>query len=207
MNKQSVLPTASTIVTLSLAADRADRVLIQSTTAWVNMELDALSATVARDKSGGQVARKTILSALVAACIEQGSKPVKDGGLGRAGRGLKDKKPAEVIEIVLGASRLATWRAYLSGVARAYETGARWTTQSHTVKPAAEPADKATSPQAVADTTVTVKADRKARTVQFQAGAKSAVNPDDVQTVLTAITSDPGRMALALAYVKAQGWV
>ena len=198
--------TASLIVDMTVAADKADKALTSATAQWVNFELDTLASKVARDASGAKVARKHIQAALVAACVERGSKPVAQGGLGRAGKGLGKKKDAEIIEAVLGASRLASWRAYLSGVARAFEAGTPWNTQSHhTAAKAADPA-KATSPKTLDDATVTVKANKQARTVTFAAGSKAAVNPDDVQSVITAITADPGRLALTLAYIKAQGW-
>lgn len=198
--------TASLIVDLSIAADKADKSLTSATTQWVNFELDTLAKKVARDASGAKVARKHVQSALVAACVERGSKPVAQGGLGRAGKGLGEKKDAEVIEAVLGASRLASWRAYLSGVARAYESGVAWNTQSHHTPAAKADPAKATSAKALDDATVKVAANKTARTVTFQAGAKSAVNADDVQSIITAITADPGRMALALAWIKSHGW-
>lgn len=198
--------TASLIVDMTIAADKAAGALTSATCQWVNFELDVLSKSVARDASGAKVARKRIQTALVAACVERGSKPVAQGGLGRAGKGLGKMKDAEVIEAVLGASRLASWRAYLSGVARAYETGVAWNTQSHHTPAEKVSADKATSAKALDDATVKVSADKKARTVTFSAGAKAAVNADDVQAVISAITADPGRMALALAWIKSHGW-
>lgn len=198
--------TAALIVDMTITADKAAGALTSATVQWVNFELDTLAKTVARDASGAKVARKRIQSALVAACVERGSKPVAQGGLGRAGKGLGKMKDAEIIGAVLGESRLASWRAYLSGVARAYESGVAWNTQSHhTVAKAADPA-KATSAKALDDATVKVAANKQARTVTFTAGSKAAVNPDDVQSVITAITADPGRLALTLAYIKAQGW-
>lgn len=198
--------TAALIVDMTITADKADKALSSATVQWVNFELDTLAKSVARDASGAKVARKRIQSALVAACVERGSKPVAQGGLGRAGKGLAKMKDAEIIEAVLGASRLASWRAYLSGVARAFESGAAWNTQSHHTPTEKVSADSAASAKALDDATVSVKADKKARTVTFAAGSKSAVNADDVQAVIAAITADPGRMALALAWVKSHGW-
>lgn len=198
--------TASLIVDMTITADKASGALTSATTQWVNYELDTLAKTVARDASGAKVARKHVQTALVAACVERGSKPVAQGGLGRAGKGLDKKKDAEVIEAVLGASRLASWRAYLSGVARAFEAGTPWNTQSHHTPTAKADPAKAASPKALDDATVKVATDRKARTVTFSAGAKAAVSAEDVQSVISAITADPGRMALALAWVKSHGW-
>ena len=198
--------TAALIVDMTITADKADKALSSATVQWVNFELDTLAKTVARDASGAKVARKHIQSALVAACVERGSKPVAQGGLGRAGKGLAEKQDAEVIEAVLGASRLASWRAYLSGVARAYESGVAWNTQSHHTPAEKVSASTATSAKALDDAAVKVASDKKARTVTFSAGAKSAVNADDVQSIITAITADPGRMALALAWIKSHGW-
>lgn len=198
--------TASLIVDMTITADKADKALSSATVQWVNFELDTLAKTVARDASGAKVARKRIQTALVAACVERGSKPVAQGGLGRAGKGLGKMKDAEVIEAVLGASRLASWRAYLSGVARAYEAGVAWNTQSHHTPAEKVSADTATSAKTLDDATVSVKANKQARTVTFAAGAKAAVNADDVQAVIAAITADPGRMALALAWIKSHGW-
>ena len=197
--------TAALIVDMTISTDKAAGALTSATVQWVNFELDTLASKVARDASGAKVARKHIQAALVAACVERGIRPVAQGGLGRAGKGLGKKKDAEVIEAVLGASRLASWRAYLSGVARAFEAGTPWNTQSHHTAEKADPA-KAASPKALDDATVTVKANKQARTVTFAAGSKAAVNPDDVQSVIAAITADPGRMALALAWVKSHGW-
>ena len=198
--------TAALIVDLTISADKAAGALTSATVQWVNFELDTLASKVARDASGAKVARKRIQSALVAACVERGSKPVAEGGLGRAGKGLGKMKDAEVIEAVLGASRLASWRAYLSGVARAYETGVAWNTQSHHTPTEKVSASTATSAKALDDAAVSVKANKQARTVTFEAGSKAAVNADDVQAVIAAITADPGRMALALAWIKSHGW-
>jgi hypothetical protein len=198
--------TAALIVDMTITADKSAGALTSATVQWVNFELDTLAKSVARDASGAKVARKHIQSALVAACVERGSKPVAQGGLGRAGKGLGKMKDAEVIEAVLGASRLASWRAYLSGVARAYKAGVAWNTQSHHTPAEKVSANTATSAKALDDAAVKVASDKKARTVTFSAGSKAAINADDVQKVISAITSDPGRMALTLSYIKAQGW-
>lgn len=205
MNKPSV--TASTIVNLSFIADAGEQALTSATVQWVNGELDLLATKVARDKSGGQVARKHVRAALAAACREHAVTPKKQKGLGLRPKGLEGKNDMQLIEMVLGKSRCASWWSYLSGVARAFEAGVAWTTQSHhTPTERASPAS-AGSASALADAAVSVRADRKARTVTFAAGAKSAVNADDVRTIIAAITADPARMALTLAYIKSHGWL
>lgn len=199
--------TASAIVSLTIAANKAESVLTGATVQWVRCELDKLAASgVARDKSGGQIARKKIETALVVACIEWGAKPLKEGGLGRSGAGLAKKTVQEIFAIVLTPQKANSWKSYLSGIARAYTYGLQWDTQTHHTKNKPESADSADSAKALGDATVKVAADKKARTVTFTAGSKSAVNADDVQAIIAAITADPGRMALALAWVKSHGW-
>ena len=210
MSKAKLIPitpvTASTIVSLTIAANKAEDKLTGATVQWVRFELDKLAASgVARDKSGGQVARAKILKLLVDACIERGSKSVADGGLGQAGGKLSEMKPVEVLEKVM-PKKVTTWGQYLSGVARAYTYNLQWDTQTHHTKNKPVSADSATSAKALDDATVKVSADRKARTVTFSAGTKAAINADDVQSIIAAITADPGRMALALAWIKSHGW-
>lgn len=223
MSKQVI--NASTIVSLSLSASKADATLTMNTAAWINAVLDALRASgVAADKSGGAAARLKVRTGLVEACMASATYWDESAGAARpmTAKGRKalvdlDPRinPMGVIESVLGPARANTWRSYLSGVSRAYQEGVAWSPRSH-IKSywisangggATASPDDATGKGSLGEAAVRVTADRKARTVTFTAGVKAAVNADDVQKIIAAITADPGRMALALAYIKAQGWI
>lgn len=212
MGKQVI--DASTIVSLSLSASKADATLTASTAVWVNSILDALRASgVAPDKSGGTAARLKIRTGLVEACMASATYWDESAGAARPmtakGRKALDPKvhPMGVIESVLGPTRAGTWRSYLSGVSKAYQAGAAWSPRSHIgMRPPASP-DNAAGQRELGESSVRVTSDAKARTVTFQAGAKASVAVDDVQKIVAAVAADPGRVALALAYVRAQGWL
>jgi len=212
MGKQVI--DAATIVALSLSASKADATLAASTAAWINATLDALRASgVASDKAGGTAARLKVRTELVEACMASATYWDESAGAARPmtikGRRALDPKvhPMGVIEAVLGPTRAGTWRSYLSGVSRAYQAGAAWSPRAHIgARPAASP-DTATGQRELGEASVRVTADSKSRTVTFQAGAKASVAIADVRTIVSAIAADPGRVALALAYVKAQGWI
>jgi len=205
---------ATTIVSLSLASAKADATLAANTAVWINATLDAMRVSgVAADKSGGTAARLKVRTGLVEACMA--STTYWDEGVGAArpmnakGRAALDPKvnPMGVIEAVLGPTRAGTWRSYLSGVSRAYQSGAAWSPRSHiAARPASSP-DNTTGQQTLGEASVRVTADAKARTVTFEAGAKAAVAVADVEKIVAAITADPGRVTFTLAYVKAQGWI
>jgi hypothetical protein len=207
--------TAGMVVSHSIGVQKATAVLSAVTRQWINWTLDGMAESgIARDKSGAEAVRVKIRSLLVDACLASEVHWVdeKEASMRMTAKVRKDlvetakSKPMDVIGAVLGGARRASWSQYLSGVARAYRTGEAWTTQSHHTPAEEVAADSASSAKALDDATVKVSADKKARTVTFSAGAKSAVNADDVQSIITAITSDPGRMALALAWIKSHGW-
>ena len=208
--------TAATVVSYSLIASKSDAVLDSTISQWINATLDALAASgVARDKSGGEAARRKVRSLLVEACLASERVWNEEHAcerrmLVKVRKELTEqskKSPMTVIEAVLGPSRKSSWYAYLSGVSRAYVAGTAWTKSSHRGEATTTSADKAATPTEVTDTTASVKTDKKSRTVTVRTGAKCAVAVEDVETIISALVLDPGRVALALAYVKAQGWI
>ena len=98
---------------------------------------------------------------------------------------------------------------YRSGLGKALAHGVAWCPKSFEL-PAIEVEGKKprgrkkAKPETKAVTVGTVKVDRKARKLELTLG--KATDLDAFTTAVTAVQSEPGRIALFLAYVKAQGW-
>lgn len=96
---------------------------------------------------------------------------------------------------------------YRSGLIKALAHGVAWYPKAFELEAVQEPGKKAkgrpkTKPKAV--TLGTVKVDRKARTLEVKLGKSTDL--EAFTAAVTAIQSEPARVALFLAYVKAQGW-
>ena len=98
---------------------------------------------------------------------------------------------------------------YRSGLGKALAHGVAYESKSFEL-PAIEVEGKTTrgrkkaKPESKAVTLGSVKVDRKARTIEVKLG-----NSTDIEAfteAVTAVQSEPGRIALFLAYCKAQGW-
>lgn len=98
---------------------------------------------------------------------------------------------------------------YRSGLGKALAHGVAYESKSFEL-PAIEVEGKTTrgrkkaKPESKAVTVGTVKVDRKARKLELTLG--KATDLDAFTAAVTAVQSEPGRVALFLAYVKAQGW-
>ena len=98
---------------------------------------------------------------------------------------------------------------YRSGLGKALAHGVAWCPKSFEL-PAIEVEGKKTrgrkktKPEAKAVTLGSVKVDRKARTVELKLGKSTDL--EAFTEAVTAVQSEPGRIALFLAYCKAQGW-
>jgi hypothetical protein len=98
---------------------------------------------------------------------------------------------------------------YRSGLGKALAHGVAWCPKSFEL-PAIEVEGKVTRGRKKAKTetkAVTigeVKVDRKARTVELKLGKSTDI--EAFTKAVTAVQSEPGRIALFLAYCKAQGW-
>lgn len=98
---------------------------------------------------------------------------------------------------------------YRSGLGKALGHGVAWEPRSFEL-PAIEVEGKAkrgrkkAKPETKAVTLGSVKVDRKARTVELKVAKSTDI--EAFTKAVTAVQSEPGRIALFLAYVKAQGW-
>jgi len=222
MSKQSKAPATASLVIATereyvLGAAKADATVAS----WFTAALDKRRGGFARDAKGTGALQKAMQGELVEAAVALAMTPKKDGGLGLRKKVIEDVGDTwfKVLALVVAPSRIATYRAYFSGIARAHAHEMPWNSRAHlpenkgglpdvpwkggaqgpTVKGVAQAA-KAT------ETGATVKVDAAKHEVRFTAGSKGT-DPQSVATILTAIGSDPGRVALALAYCKAQGWI
>ena len=100
---------------------------------------------------------------------------------------------------------------YAQGVARAYVHGVRWTPTLKNDPAYALPwgraaANNGPAPEPVAASAgaTVVKCDRKAARITV---ATTPATVDETQQIAAAIFTDPARVALALAYCRAQGWI
>jgi hypothetical protein len=100
---------------------------------------------------------------------------------------------------------------YKSGVKKAAAHGVPWRPSSHNdlgdivtpgMKKQGAPAGSRANTKTV--TLGTVKVDRKARTLEVKLG--KATDLEAFTAAITAVQSEPARVALFLAYCKAQGW-
>lgn len=113
--------------------------------------------------------------------------------------------PAMESEVISRATRYQ----YRSGLGKALAHGVAWCPKSFEL-PAVEVEGKATrgrkkaKPESKAVTLGSVKVDRKARTIEVKLG--KATDIEAFTAAVTAVQSEPGRVALFLAYCKAQGW-
>lgn len=104
-----------------------------------------------------------------------------------------------------GAIGGSTLKCYASGAARAAFHGVAWHSQAHADESLALPSlsgEKKKTKRAVA--TASVKVDKKAGVVT--ATPSASVDLGDLGKVIQAIQGDPGRLALAIAWVKSHGW-
>ena len=105
-----------------------------------------------------------------------------------------------------GAIGGSTLKCYASGAARAAFHGVAWHSQAHVDEALALPSlsgEKKKTKRAVA--TAAVKVSKRDRTVL--ATPSAGVDLNDLAAVVAAIQGDPGRLALALAWVNAHGWL
>lgn len=105
-----------------------------------------------------------------------------------------------------GAIGGSTLKCYASGAARAAYHGVAWHSQAHVDESLALPSlsgEKKQTKKAVA--TAAVKVSKRDRTVTATPAA--GVDLGDLGKVIQAIQGDPGRLALALAWVNAHGWL
>lgn len=114
-------------------------------------------------------------------------------------------KPAFDCDVISGPTRYQ----YRSGIGKALAHNVAWYPKAFEL-PAIEVKGKATrgrkkaKPETKAVTLGTVKVDRKSRTVALKLGKATDLNA--FAAAVTAVQSEPGRIALFLAYCKAQGW-
>lgn len=108
-----------------------------------------------------------------------------------------------------GTLASSTGYQYKSGLVKALAHGKAWCPKSFEL-PAIEVPGKAkrgrpkTKAASKAVTVGEVKVDRKARTVELKLGKSTDL--EAFTEAVTAVQSEPGRIALFLAYCKAQGW-
>jgi hypothetical protein len=98
---------------------------------------------------------------------------------------------------------------YKSGVKKAYAHGVAWYPKASELEAVQEAGKKAkgrpkTKTAQKAVTLGTVKVDRKARTLEVKLGKSTDL--EAFTAAVTAIQSEPARVALFLAYCRAQGW-
>ena len=113
--------------------------------------------------------------------------------------------PAMESEVISRATRYQ----YRSGLGKALGHGVAWCPKSFELPAIEEPGKKTrgrkkAKPETKAVTVGAVKVDRKARTVALTLG--KATDLDAFTAAVTAVQSEPGRIALFLAYCKALGW-
>lgn len=132
--------------------------------------------------------------------------PVRDVAAARAvSRAIRDD--LSLLSFVeAGALGGSTLKCYASGAARAAYHGVAWHSQAHADEGLAIPTlsgEKKQTKKAVA--TAVVKVSKRDRTVLATPAA--GVDLGDLGKVIQAIQGDPGRLALALAWVDAHGWL
>lgn len=112
----------------------------------------------------------------------------------------------------------STYRAYIQSALRAWyhstpKSPVAWRPGLFADPKYAAPWSTRTSTSGVVRTAtpgaagVTLNVDRKARKVEFTAGAKSPIVVTDISLLIEAISKDVERLKLALAYARAQGWI
>ena len=129
-------------------------------------------------------------------------------------------KPAQIValidaEVLMPAAECGvisgpTRYQYRSGLGKALAHGVAWYPKAFELPTIQEPGKTTkgrktkAKPETKAVTLGTVKVDRKARKLELTLG--KATDLDAFTKAVTAVQSEPGRIALFLAYVKAQGW-
>lgn len=105
-----------------------------------------------------------------------------------------------------GAIGGSTLKCYASGAARAAYHGVAWHSQAHVDESLALPSLSGEKKQTKKATPVAaVKVSKRDKTVTATPAA--GVDLGDLGKVIQAIQGDPGRLALALAWVNAHGWL
>jgi hypothetical protein len=96
---------------------------------------------------------------------------------------------------------------YRSGLIKSLAHGVAWYPRAFELEAVQEEGKKAKGRPKTAQKAVTVgtvKVDRKARTLEVKLGKSTDL--DAFSKAITAVQSEPARVALFLAYCKAQGW-
>lgn len=225
MNKQSKTPASAALVIAAereyvIGAAKADTTLAS----WFTDALNRKRGDFARDAKGTGALQKAMQGELTEAAIALAMTPKKDGGLGLRKKAIDEVGTTwfKVLALVVAPTRISTYKSYFSGVARAHAHEAPWTARSHCTYKADGSGGLPDVPwkggaqgpttggvAKAAKTTesgATVKVDAAKHEVHFMAGSKGT-DPQAIATILTAIGSDPGRVALAVNYCKAQGWI
>ena len=112
--------------------------------------------------------------------------------------------------VQVGLMKESSFNNYKSGLGKALKAGVAWSASSHieldkkgTAKP--EKGRKAKAKPATRPATIgTVKVNRRGRILELKLATSTDL--DAFTQAVTAVQSEPGRIALFLAYVKAQGW-
>jgi DNA-binding transcriptional regulator YdaS (Cro superfamily) len=113
-------------------------------------------------------------------------------------------KPAFDCDVISGPTRYQ----YRSGIGKALAHNVAWYPKAFELPAIEEPGKKTRGRKAKAATKAVtlgaVKIDRRGRKVEIKLATSTDL--DAFTQAVTAVQSEPGRIALFLAYVKAQGW-
>lgn len=134
-----------------------------------------------------------------------GGMPVNDVAAARAVSRAIREDLSFLSFVEAGAIGGSTLKCYASGAARAAFHGVAWHSQAHADERLALPSlsgETKKTKRAVA--TASVKVDKKAGVVT--ATPSAGVDLGDLAAVVAAIQAEPGRLALAIAWVKSHGW-
>lgn len=226
MTKQTIKTpaTAAAVISAEYAIVLGTKAADATVASWFAATLDARRGKFAKDAKGTNKLQKAMQAELVEAAVAFARTPKKDGGLGLSKKVVDEVGTTwfKVLALTVAPNRISTYKSYFSGIARAHAHEAPWTARSHCAYtedgkgglpdvPWKGKAQGATTggvakvakvPQGAA----TVKVDAAKREVHFTAGSKG-MDPQAVASILTAIGSDPGRVALAVNYCKSQGWI
>ncbi len=217
MNKQSKKPAIPATASAVILAERGlldASVKADATVAsWFVGALDARRGEFAKDRAGTAKLQAAMQAELVEAATQYVMTPKSQGGLGLRRKAIEDagKTWFKVLGLAIPKSRIGTYRAYFSGIARAHAHEQPWTPESHNSPDRKVGAGLPKVPWADGDAVPTEggiapKAKEAGAAVTTKA-SPAGIQADVLAAVIAAAGMTADRTAELVAFAKAKGWI
>jgi hypothetical protein len=212
--KKSAAPaTASAVILAERGLLTASAATDATVASWFVGALDARRGEFAKDRAGTAKLQAAMQGELVEAATQYVMTPKSQGGLGLRRKAVEEAGPTwfKVLGLAIPKSRIGTYRAYFSGVARAHAHEMAWTPESHNSPDRKVGAGLPKVPWADGDAVPTEggiapKAKEASAPVVTKA-TPAGIQSDVLAAVIAAAGQTADRTAELVAFAKAKGWI